>query len=116
MAWEWVTPVTTARGPTIVGVAGIAATWLTAKQGRSHAERISEQQFTHERLLANQALKQQPLENAYIDLLDMAERAGQFVQMVYPMLDTNPPQPVRELPSLGRASTHRSTCQRFRVG
>ena len=97
MTWEWVGPVATAT----VGVAGIFGTWLTGKQGRDRAEAISRETLAQERLLANEARKQQRLENAYVDLLDMAERAGQWAQMVLPMIDTNPPQPVpAELPSL----------------
>jgi hypothetical protein len=86
MAWEWVGPVATAT----VAVPGIFFTWLTGKQGRDDA-----------RAIAKEAREQQRLENAYVDLLDMAERVGQWVRMVYPMIDTNPPQPIpAELPSL----------------
>ncbi|MGO9552327.1 hypothetical protein [Mycobacterium sp.] len=85
MAWEWVAPVATAT----LGVAGIFGTWLTGKQGRDDAK-----------ALAKDARQQQRLETTYVDLLDMAERTGQWAQMVYPMIDTNPPQPVPPLPSL----------------
>ncbi|HTX93863.1 MAG TPA: hypothetical protein VME67_02880 [Mycobacterium sp.] len=100
MAWEWVAPVATATASTAVGVAGIFFTWLSGKQGRDHAETISGQQFAHARLLAKEARDQQRLESAYVALLEMAERAGQWAQLVLPMMDTNPPQPVPPLPSL----------------
>jgi hypothetical protein len=100
MAWEWVAPAATAAATTTVGVAGIFFTWLSGKQGRDHAETISGQQFAHARLLAKEAREQQRLETAYIALLEMAERAGQWAQLVLPMMDTSPPQPVPPLPSL----------------
>jgi hypothetical protein len=100
MAWEWVAPVATATASIAVGVAGIFFTWLSGKQGRDHAETISGQQLAHERLLASEARDQQRLENAYVNLLEMAEAAGQWVQLVLPMLDTHPPQPDPPLPTL----------------
>ena len=90
MAWEWVAPVATATTATAVGVAGMFFTWLTGKEARDDA-----------RATAREAREQQRLENAYIELLDVAERTGQWVRMVCPVWDTNPPQPVpAELPSL----------------
>jgi hypothetical protein len=100
MAWEWVAPVATATASIAVGVAGIFFTWLSGKQGRDHAETVLSQQLAHERLLASEARDQQRLETAYVDLLDMAERAGQWAQMVLPMIDTHPPQPDPPLPTL----------------
>jgi hypothetical protein len=97
MTWEWVGPVATAT----VGAAGIFGTWLTGKQAGDRAADISRKTLTQQRLLSSEARKQQRLEDAYVELLDMAERAGQWAQMVLPMIDTNPPQPVpAELPSL----------------
>jgi hypothetical protein len=83
-----------------VGVGGVCFTWLTARQGREHAETVLGLQLNHERLLASEARDQQRLETAYVDLLEMAEAAGQWVQLVLPMLDTNPPRPDPPLPSL----------------
>ncbi len=99
MAWEWVAPAATAAATTTVGVAGIFFTWLTGKQGRDHAETISNQRLTHERLLAKEAREQERLENAYVELLRMAERAGQWAQMVYPVFQSGQP-PSTPLPSL----------------
>ena len=82
MAWEWI-------GTSAVGGLGIFFTWLTGKQGRDAA-----------RADAKEAREQQRLENAYVDLLDMAERAGHWAQMVLPVVDTNPPQPDPDLPSV----------------
>ena len=93
MAWEWVSPVAAAT----TGVLGIFFTWLTGKQGRSHAETITRDQLAQERLLANEAREQQRLENAYVELLDLAERVGQYVQMVFPMWDTTPPRGLNHL-------------------
>jgi hypothetical protein len=100
MAWEWVAPVATATASITVGVAGIFFTWLSGKQGGDHAETISGQQLAHERLLASEARDQQRLETAYVNLLEMSEAAGQWVQLVMPVVDTDPPQPDPPLPTL----------------
>ena len=92
MAWEWVAPVATAT----VGVAGIFGTWLTGRQGRDDAKAIASEKLSHERLLSKEAREQQRLENAYVDLLDMTERVGQWAQMAYPRSDTH--QPVPDMP------------------
>lgn len=99
MAWEWVAPVATAVASIAVGVGGVFFTWLTGRQGREHAEAILAVQLSQDRLLASEARVQQRLETAYVDLLDMAGRAGQWAQMVLPMIDTNPPQPDPPLPT-----------------
>ena len=72
-------PVATATTATAVGVAGMFFTWLTGKEARDDA-----------RATAREAREQQRLENAYIELLDVAERTGQWVRMVCPVWDTNP--------------------------
>lgn len=99
MAWEWVAPAATAATAVALGGAGIFFTWLTGKQGRDHAETITRDQLDHERLLAREAREQQRLENAYLELLKMAERAGQWAQMVYPVFQSGQP-PNTPLPSL----------------
>jgi hypothetical protein len=66
MAWEWVGPVSTAT----VGVAGIVGTWLTGKQGREDAKKISDATLANARLLATEARKQQRIESAYLELLE----------------------------------------------
>ena len=83
MAWEWVPHVATAT----VGVAGIVGTWLTANRG-----------LAHERRLATEARQQQRLENAYVGLLDVAERVGHWAQLAWPVLDSDPPRPVPPRP------------------
>jgi hypothetical protein len=70
MAWEWVAPVATATAGVVAGGIGIFFTWLTGKQARDDA-----------RAAARETREQHRLENAYVDLLDMAERAGQWVQI-----------------------------------
>jgi hypothetical protein len=50
--------------------------------------------------LAEVERKQRRLEEAYVDLLSIAELTGQWAQLVAPMLETNPPQPVPDLPSM----------------
>jgi hypothetical protein len=89
MALDWVAPVATGTTATIVGGAGMFFTWLTGKQARDDA-----------RATAREARQLQRLENTYVGLLDMAERAGQWVQTVLPIVDTNPPQKIPDLPSI----------------
>ncbi|CAN5477083.1 hypothetical protein BH10ACT9_BH10ACT9_60800 [soil metagenome] len=85
MAWEWVPHAATAT----VAVAGIGGTWLTGSRT-----------LAHERRLATEAREQQRRENAYVDLLDVAERVGHWAQMSWPLFDTDPPRPVPEMPPL----------------
>uniref|UniRef100_A0AB39U1P0 Uncharacterized protein n=1 Tax=Mycolicibacterium phage Alyssa1 TaxID=3240801 RepID=A0AB39U1P0_9CAUD len=108
MAWEWV-------GTTAVGIAGIFGTWFNgkqarddakelAKESRSDAKELATQSLSHERLMAEDARKQQRLENAYLEMLEMTEKASQWAQIAYPLFDTNPPAPVPDLPSLDAQS------------
>lgn len=96
MVWEWVSPVATAGA----GGLGVLFTWLSGKQGRDHAETVTNQQLTHARQLAYDTRKQQRLESAYVALLDMTERGGHWAHSAYPIVDTNPPREVPPLPSL----------------
>ncbi len=92
MAWEWI-------GTSIVGVAGIWGTWFTGKQSRDHTLATLRQQLGHERLQAREAREQERLESAYLELLKMAERVGQWAQFVYPVVQSGP-LPDTPLPSL----------------
>jgi hypothetical protein len=96
VAWEWVAPVATATA----GVTGVFFTWLAGKQGREHAASVSANQLANARLLAIDTRQQQRLENAYLQLLEEAEKVGNWAQLVYPFFETNPPQPVPDLPTL----------------
>jgi hypothetical protein len=96
MAWEWVAPVATGA----LGATGIVFTWLSGKQGRDHAENLAKLRNDHEATLAKEERTQQRLANAYIALLEMAERVGMWAQMVRPMVDTIPPQPVPRMPDI----------------
>lgn len=96
MAWEWVSPVSTA----VAGVAGVYFTYRAGKQGRDHAEAVAINQTANARLLAIDARQQQRIENAYLEALNEAERVGHWAQLVYPFVDTNPPQQPPVLPSL----------------
>jgi hypothetical protein len=101
MAWEWVGPVAAATSGVVVGAVGMVITWLTSKQGRDTSEEISRNTLEQERVLASEARKQQRLEDAYVELLDMAEMVGTWAQMAYPSVAyTTAPQPDPPLPSL----------------
>jgi hypothetical protein len=92
MAWEWI-------GTSAVGGAGIFFSWLIGKQSRDQALATLRAQLGHDRLQAREAREQERLESAYLELLKMAERVGQWAQMVYPVLQVGQP-PSTELPSL----------------
>lgn len=96
MVYEWVGTAATA----VVGVVGIVGTWLSSKQGRDSTERLAREGFEHEHRLAREARQQQRLADSYVKLLGMVERTGQWAQMVKPIMDTIPPQPLRPLPEL----------------
>lgn len=100
MAWEWVSPVAAAVSTGTVGVVGIWLTWRSGHDGREHAEKMATQRLAHERLMADVDRRQQRLENTYVALLDMMEKAAHWAQISYPLWDTNPPQLVPDLPSL----------------
>lgn len=101
MAWEWVSPIATA----CAGAFGVYFTWFAGKQGREHAERISNFQLMHARALATESREQQRLESAYIQLLKEAERVGNWVNVIYPLVDTVPPRPEPVLPTLDEQAT-----------
>lgn len=96
MAVEWLG--TAVAG--MVGVAGITFTWLTGKQARDHAERLGERTFEQQRQLAQDARTQERIGDAYLRLLVMVEQTGAWAQVVKPIMDTLPPQPVPELPDI----------------
>jgi hypothetical protein len=93
VAYEWI-------GTVALGVGGIFFTWLTGKQARDQAERQATARLGHERTMAREARQQERLASAYVRLLGMVERMGQWAQMVKPIMDTNPPRPDRPLPDL----------------
>jgi hypothetical protein len=80
VVYEWI-------GTVALGLAGIGATLLAGKFERGHSQRM-----------ADEARQQERLADAYVRLLVLVERVGQWAQMVMPLMDTDPPQPVRPLP------------------
>lgn len=99
VAYEWIGGAVAVSGVLVAG-AGVAFTWLTGKQGRDQVERMAQERHEHERTMAREAREQERLASAYVRLLGMAERIGQWAHMVKPMLDTIPPRAVRPLPEL----------------
>jgi hypothetical protein len=77
-------------------------TWLATKQNSDDAGATTKE-----------ARVQQRLENAYIELLDMTERAGQWVQTVYPMINTMPPQSDPPLPTLAEQAHTEAVVRAF---
>ena len=98
MAWEWVSPVAAASGGLFGGAIGAYFAWLSGQQSREQVSRTLQEQFGHDRLQAREDREQQRLENAYLELLRMTERVGNWAQMVYPVIQTGP-LPETPLPS-----------------
>ncbi len=82
MAWDWVAPASSA----LIGLAGLAGGVTIAVTGRRHERHNAHEQWYRDRRA-----------EAYLDLLDMAEGVGQWIEMVHPLMD---PRPVPDLPSL----------------
>lgn len=89
----------TASAGVLGGGLGAFFTWLTGKQSRDQVLQTLEKQFGHDRLQAREAREQQRLENAYLELLKITERVGDWAQMLMPMLQTGP-LPETSFPSL----------------
>jgi UDP:flavonoid glycosyltransferase YjiC (YdhE family) len=89
VANEWITGV--------VGVAGLVATYLTAARGRDQVERMTLAGQKHERKMTREAREQDRIAGAYIGLLRMTERIGQWAQLVNPMYQPNPDRPHSDL-------------------
>jgi hypothetical protein len=84
VAWEWLAPAAAVAGAAVGG----GTTWLVARGTWRHSERMAVDARKHKRL-----------EEAYVELLQMAERAGHWADRLYPVMETDPPQPLPELPS-----------------
>ena len=96
MANEWIPVISAAIGAS-VGVTGIVFTWLTGKQARDQAEQTAQNRLEHERTMAQQARDQERRGNAYVQLLTVVERTGQWAQMVKPLVGSHPPPPLPDL-------------------
>lgn len=94
--WSWVDGASAAA----LGVAGIYFTWLSGKQGRTHALEMSDRQTAHAVEAARVAREQERKAEAYVHALEVAEQVGNWCQSVQPMLVTDPPQPLPPLPDL----------------
>jgi hypothetical protein len=96
VALEWVPAVSAASGAAV----GAVTTWLAARGGRKHAETIAAENNAHAERMAYRARRQARLEAAYVAMLQMAERAGHWVDGVLPLVETVPSQSEPELPSV----------------
>jgi hypothetical protein len=96
MAWEWVPPMAGA----VVAIGGIIGGVVTAKGSRKDARALAQQTNEHQVALAREQRQQQRFADAHLELLTMVEMGGQWVTMVRPIIDTDPPQPLRRPPSL----------------
>lgn len=93
MASEWIGDVATA----VVAAAGIGYTYLAGARGRDQVDRMALASRKHERTMAREAREQERLADAYVQLLGMMERIGQWVQQVNPMYQSNPDRPLPDL-------------------
>jgi hypothetical protein len=98
MAWEWVAPVATGVTAATVAIAGIAATYRTGAEGRKHAETLTDKKNASDQELAREQRGQQRRAEAYLEVLTIAERIGQWTSTVEPMYQAGQPDP--QLPDL----------------
>lgn len=84
MAWEWLAPAAAVAGAAVGG----GTSWLVARGTWKHSDRM-----------AVDARQQKRLEEAYIEMLQVAGRAYRWAGQVYPLMDYDPPQPLPDLPS-----------------
>jgi hypothetical protein len=93
MAWEWVAPMGTAA----VGIAGIVATYLSARQQAFTARQVSNQQAQTLLLAQRVERNQRRIEEAYPLLLDSLSQAKNWAMRVddymYGNTDERPPPP-----------------------
>jgi predicted small integral membrane protein len=100
MAWDWVPAVSAATSTTIVVGMTLWATSRPGREGREHAETVARQTAEHAEKMAADVRQHKRLESAYIELLQVIERAGNWAGLVCPVMDTNPPRPLPDLPSI----------------
>ncbi|MGH3484749.1 MAG: hypothetical protein ACRDPQ_16140 [Nocardioidaceae bacterium] len=96
MGYEWFALAATAG----LGLAGIVATFWQAKQGREQTERVANKRLDHERSMAREERQQERLDEAYLQLLRLAGRAGAWAERVKPLMENNPPQEPPPLPDI----------------
>lgn len=95
MAWEWAGPVSGA----VVGLGGLVAGWRISVGGRKHDERLAQQRHEYETRASDAKWHRDRRADAYVELLDLAERMGAWIGMVHPMWDTDPPRRLPDIPS-----------------
>lgn len=100
VAWEWVPAVSAATSTTIVVGMTLWATSRTGREGRQHAETVARQTAEHAEAMAADERTHKRLESAYVELLQMIEQAGHWADRLYPLMDTDPPRPLPEMPSV----------------
>jgi hypothetical protein len=92
MDWAWLPG-------TVVGVLGVVGGAWIAVRGREHDQRMAKARFEHEQRSAHARWLRERQGDAYVQLLDMAERVGQWAAFVQPMTYVEG-HPRPELPGL----------------
>jgi len=72
VAWEWVAPAAGA----IVGLAGLAGGWATARGSRRHEREMAEARYAHERATEDAKWRRDKRAEAYLAILNLSARAG----------------------------------------
>jgi hypothetical protein len=96
MAWEWISSVSSG----VVGVSAIVGAGWTATRTRKNDRLLAKERHDHERLTAHEQWIRDHRKDAYLTLVNLSEEASLYVQRVHPMMDTDPPRPVPDLPGL----------------
>lgn len=78
-----------------------------------HAERLATEKLNNDRQVSTEERQQARLENAYIKLLEFAEKIGFWAQSSYPLYDTNPAAPPAPLPNLAEQAEVQALVRAF---
>jgi hypothetical protein len=104
MAWEWI-------GTSAVGIAGIVAAYRAGERGRQHAQNLADEKHRRDVALAREQRQYDRRAEAYVEVLTMAERIGQWVLLVEPPIDVGISAPL--LPDLVEQAHNRALVEAF---
>jgi hypothetical protein len=93
VASEWIG----LAGVVLGGAIGSISTYLTSKRSSDQVERVASAGNQNQRTMAREAREQDRLAGAYVGLLALTERIGQWAEQVNPMYRPDPDRPLPDL-------------------
>ncbi len=97
MAWEWAGPASGA----LIGAAGLVTSWRVTSNSRRQEMLLAAKRHDHEVQIAHEQWHRDRRADAYVQLLDLAEETGMWVQTVFPFYQRGE-RPPTDLPSFER--------------